>query len=76
MVYWFLVLFGKIRPEASPPAGKDLPSLLGERARLAGTLACYRDFGFEAQAESCRIRLHRLAGRIREARAARSADDA
>ena len=68
MLKWLLGLLWNDGSCFSPSQETELALLLDERARLAETLACYREFGFDAQAESCKIRLHGLARRIREIR--------
>ncbi|HLF92943.1 MAG TPA: hypothetical protein VJB14_05755 [Planctomycetota bacterium] len=64
MMKWLLELIDA----ASPSSEDGLEALLAERRRLAEAMACYREFGFDAQVEGCKDRLHRLRRRIREVR--------
>lgn len=66
MLKWLLELFHGAGSGGSPPPAGELASLIQERRRLAEVLASYREFGFDAQFESCKDRLRRVQARIRE----------
>lgn len=65
MLRWLLELIHGGADAGPPSPADELAFMVDERRRLAEIQASYREFGFDEQAESSRIRLRQLQARIR-----------